>query len=71
MAVMRHCQAVGIQAAEVLAVGDGLNDYTLFAIADMSVAPANAHPEVRAAADFVTLSNDEDGVALALELLVP
>jgi Cof subfamily protein (haloacid dehalogenase superfamily) len=70
-AVRRHCQAVGFEAAEVLAVGDGLNDCTLFAFAGVSVATANATPEVRAAADFVTLSNDEDGVALALELIVP
>jgi hydroxymethylpyrimidine pyrophosphatase-like HAD family hydrolase len=69
-AVIRQCQAQGIRAAEMLAVGDGPNDCTLFAIAGMSVAPANAPPEVRAAADFVTLSNDEDGVALALDMIV-
>ena len=34
--------------------------------AGVGVAMANAHPDVRAAADDVTLSNDEDGVAAAL-----
>lgn len=37
--------------------------------AGMGVAMANAAPEVRAAADFVTKSNDEDGVAEALQAI--
>jgi len=36
-------------------------------LAGMGVAMANAAPEVRAEADYVTLSNEEDGVAAALE----
>ena len=37
----------------------------------IAVAPANAHPEVLAAADLITASNDEDGVAQALARIVP
>jgi len=39
----------------------------LLKLAGMGVAMANAAPEVRAEADYITLSNEEDGVAAALE----
>ena len=55
---------------EVIAFGDNLNDIPLLVWAGRGVAVANAHPEVLAAADEVTLSNDEDGVARVLESLV-
>lgn len=42
--------------------GDHLNDLPMFAVADRAVAPANAHPDVRARAAVVTAANDEDGV---------
>jgi hypothetical protein len=43
----------------------------MLAFAGVAVAPANAHPEVLAAADLITSSNDEEGVAQALAQLVP
>jgi hydroxymethylpyrimidine pyrophosphatase-like HAD family hydrolase len=43
------------------------NDVPMLAWAGRSVAMGNAHPAVRAVADEVTLSNDEDGVAAYLE----
>ena len=61
--------AAGIGAAEVVAFGDMPNDLPMLAWAGRAVAVANAHPEVLAAADEVTASNDEDGVALVLERL--
>ncbi|HEX3815231.1 MAG TPA: HAD family hydrolase [Mycobacteriales bacterium] len=62
----------GIAAAETIAFGDMPNDVPMLAWAGRSVAVANAHPAVRAAADEVTLANDEDGVAVVLErLLLP
>jgi hydroxymethylpyrimidine pyrophosphatase-like HAD family hydrolase len=45
------------------------NDLPMLAWAGHGVAVANAHPDVRAAADEVTASNDESGVALVLERL--
>lgn len=68
-AVMSYCLRTGIHASEVLAIGDGLNDLTLFSYAGVSVAPTSAPLKVRAAADFLTLSNDENGVAYALEAI--
>lgn len=70
-AVRRHCTQHGIDPAAVVAIGDGPNDLGLFAYVGTSVAPANAREEVLAAADRITRSNDDDGVAWALRSLVP
>jgi hydroxymethylpyrimidine pyrophosphatase-like HAD family hydrolase len=61
------CAARGFIAADAIAFGDMPNDLPMLAWAGQSVAVANAHPEVLAAADEVTASNDEDGVAQVLE----
>jgi Cof subfamily protein (haloacid dehalogenase superfamily) len=58
---------LGIDADDVLAFGDMPNDLPMLAWAGRSVAVANAHPEVLAAADEVTTSNDDDGVAAVLD----
>ncbi len=60
---------LGIEAADVIAFGDMPNDLPMLAWAGHAVAVDNAHPEVRAAADEVTASNDDDGVARVLERL--
>jgi Cof subfamily protein (haloacid dehalogenase superfamily) len=57
----------GIDRARVVAFGDHLTDAAMVAWAGHGVAVANAHPAVLAAADEVTASNDEDGVAIVLE----
>jgi Cof subfamily protein (haloacid dehalogenase superfamily) len=57
----------GISAEEVVAFGDMPNDLPMLAWAGRSVGMANAHPEVLAAVDEVTASNDADGVAQVLE----
>jgi Cof subfamily protein (haloacid dehalogenase superfamily) len=57
----------GIDAADVVAFGDMPNDLPMLAWAGLGVAVANAHPEVVAAADEVTASNDDDGVAQVLD----
>jgi len=54
---------------EVVAFGDQLTDAEMLAWAGLGVAVANAHASALAAADEVTASNDEDGVALVLERL--
>ena len=59
----------GIDAADVIAFGDFLNDVPMLAWAGRGIAVANAHPEVLAIADEVTASNDDDGVAIVLESL--
>jgi hydroxymethylpyrimidine pyrophosphatase-like HAD family hydrolase len=54
----------------VVAFGDHLTDAGMLAWAGLGVAVANAEPAVLEAADVVTASNDDDGVALVLERLV-
>jgi Cof subfamily protein (haloacid dehalogenase superfamily) len=68
-ALQRYCAECGIAAAEVIAFGDMPNDLPMLRWAGCGIAVANAHPEVLAAADLVTRSNDSDDVALALERL--
>lgn len=62
-------QELGLTREEMVAMGDGFNDQSMIEFAGMGVAMANAQAPVRQAADFVTLSNDEDGVAYAIEKL--
>jgi len=69
-ALAAWCAAHDIRAEEVWAFGDMPNDLPMLAWAGTSYAVANAHPEVLAAATRVTASNDEDGVAVALEGLL-
>lgn len=57
---------LGFSPADLLAFGDGYNDLSMIRYAGMGVAMANAAPEVRAEADYITLSNEEDGIAAAL-----
>jgi Cof subfamily protein (haloacid dehalogenase superfamily) len=54
-------------AADVVAFGDMPNDLDMLVWAGHGVAVANAHPDVLAAVDEVTASNDDDGVAQVLE----
>lgn len=61
---------LGIHPADVLAFGDMPNDISMLRWAGRSVVVANAHPEARAAADEITLSNLDDGVAVYLERLL-
>ena len=58
---------LGILQHEVMAIGDSMNDLDMIQYAGIGVAMGNANPTVRAAADFVTLGNSEDGVAAAVE----
>ncbi|GGV76199.1 hydrolase [Streptomyces griseoloalbus] len=61
---------LGLKAAETIAFGDMPNDLPMFAWAAYGVAMANAHRELRAVADEVTSSNEEDGIAVVLERLL-
>jgi Cof subfamily protein (haloacid dehalogenase superfamily) len=66
-ALARH---VAIPLAEIVTVGDGLNDIPMFAESGFSIAMGNARPEVQARANLVTASNEEDGFAAAIDRLL-
>lgn len=57
---------LNIPRERVMAIGDSGNDIDMIDYAGLGVAMGNAVPEVLAVADVVTSTNDEDGVALAL-----
>ena len=69
-AVARYAAELGIDAAQVLAFGDNHNDLSLLAWAGHGVAMGNALDVVKAAADEVTTTNLEFGVARVIERLV-
>jgi Cof subfamily protein (haloacid dehalogenase superfamily) len=60
----------GITKDEVMACGDGHNDLSMIEFAGMGVAMDNADDVVKQAANYVTLSNEEDGVGVAVEKFV-
>ena len=53
-----------------MAMGDGYNDVPMMRYAGLSVAMANGCEETKAAADHITCSNDEDGVAEAVKAYI-
>lgn len=63
----RLAQAVGIRREEMICCGDGFNDMSMIQYAGLGVAMGNAQPEVKAAADYVTGSNDQDGLVHVIE----
>jgi len=67
LALQRLCAHLGIPLAQTMAFGDNLNDRPLLEAAGYGVAMGNSAPEVKAVADRVTGTNDEEGVAQVLE----
>jgi Cof subfamily protein (haloacid dehalogenase superfamily) len=67
LALKTLAEHFGIQQREVMALGDSYNDMEMIKWAGLGVAMGNAPAEVKRVADFVTASNDEDGVAQALQ----
>ena len=68
-ALLRLASILGISREETMACGDGENDASMIRMAGIGVVMANGDPQLKAEADYITDSNDEDGVAAALEKL--
>ena len=60
------CEHLGFTLENAMAFGDGTNDTCMLKAAGLGVAMSNAEEEVKAAADMITLSNNEAGVAHAI-----
>lgn len=58
---------LGLTADQMICCGDGFNDITMLEYAGLGVAMANARDEVLAAADYVTASNDENGILQVIQ----
>ncbi|MFL6556332.1 MAG: HAD-IIB family hydrolase, partial [Bacillus sp. (in: firmicutes)] len=61
------CSRLGIEMKNVMAVGDSLNDLAMIKAAGVGVAMGNAQELVKESADWVTATNEEDGVAKAIQ----
>lgn len=66
-ALLEH---LGVTREEVIAIGDGVCDVVMLQLAGMGVAMGHSQDSVKVCADYVTASNEEDGVALAVEKLI-
>ncbi|WP_289183335.1 Cof-type HAD-IIB family hydrolase [uncultured Dubosiella sp.] len=69
-ALRQSLDKAGFAPKEAIAFGDAQNDASMLAWAGTGVAMGNAVPSLKAVADFVTASNDEDGIARYLEARV-
>lgn len=66
-ALQKLLDVLGYKRKELLACGDGYNDVTMLQFAGMGIAMKNATVPAQEAADFITMSNDENGVAYAVK----
>ncbi|KYK16818.1 MULTISPECIES: HAD family hydrolase [Streptomyces] len=64
-------ERLGVSRRRTIAFGDMPNDIPMFQWAAHGVAMAGAHPELKAVADEVTTTNEDDGVAVVLEQIFP
>ena len=60
-------EILGVTREEVVAIGDGVCDVTMLQLAGLGIAMGQSQDSVKACADYITASNEEDGVALAVE----
>ena len=66
-ALKRFAEHFGFTLENCMAFGDGMNDFTMVEAAGLGIAMANAEPEVKRVAKYVTLSNNENGVAKGID----
>lgn len=68
--VLEVSRILGLKTEEIIGVGDGYNDFSLLMACGLRIAMGNAVPELKAIADFIAPSIDEDGVAVVIEKFV-
>ena len=64
-ALLQLCSGLGITPKEIMAIGDGNNDVEMLTVAGFSVAMGNAVPRAKQAASYITVTNEEEGLAAA------
>lgn len=60
--LLKLLSSIGITEEEMICCGDGFNDISMIEVAGLGVAMENAQDKVKEAADYITLSNDDDGI---------
>lgn len=68
--IIEACKIFGIDIKDTIIFGDEMNDLSMFEVAGTGVAMGNAVEPIKKLADYVTLSNNEDGIAYYLENFV-
>nr|MBQ8253070.1 HAD family phosphatase [Lachnospiraceae bacterium] len=66
----RMLETVGLTRENTICCGDGFNDMTMIQYAGVGVAMANAQEEVKKSADFITDSNDDDGIVTVIDKFI-
>lgn len=64
------CGITGLHREQLISCGDGYNDLTMIRYAGLGVAMGNAQESVKAAADYVTASNDNNGILKVIEKFI-
>ncbi|MDO8451639.1 MAG: HAD family hydrolase [bacterium] len=68
--IVEIAKILGIETHEMIGVGDGYNDFPLLMACGLKIAMGNAVPELKAIADFIAPSVDQDGVKTIIEKFV-
>lgn len=63
----RMLEAIGLTREDAVCCGDGFNDISMIKYAGVGVAMGNAQPAVKEAADYITATNDEDGLVQVID----
>lgn len=66
----RMLESVGLTKENAICCGDGFNDISMIEYAGLGVAMDNAQPKVKESADYITKSNDEDGIVDVIEKFI-
>lgn len=67
----RMLTSLGLTKDDAICCGDGFNDKSMIEYAGVGVAMENAQPVVKEVADYITKSNDEDGIVDVINKFVP
>ena len=69
-ALLSYCKQCGITPDEIVAIGDSMNDIPMIKNAGLGIAMGNAREEIKTHADYVCDTNDNDGVAKVIDMLI-
>lgn len=68
--IVEVVRLLNIRTKEIIGIGDGYNDFPLLMACGLKIAMGNAVPELKAIADFIAPSVEEDGVATVIEKFI-
>ncbi len=68
--IEKFCDKMNIDLVDCIAIGDNKNDLSMFEKVGMSVAMGNATDYIKSKANFITETNDENGVANFLNMMI-